>query len=89
MKALEVISLHINEYEDDWKWDAASTTQATGLLHTFRASEFLAAFYIVMKVMGVIKGITIKLQERALDVVKAYTKVDSVSTHQRARRAQN
>ena len=31
-----------------------------------------------MKVMSVIKGITIKLQKRALDVVKAYTMVDSV-----------
>ena len=36
------------------------------------------AFYIVMKATGVIKGITTELQERALDVFKAYTMVDSV-----------
>ena len=29
-----------------------------------------------MKVMGVIKGITIKLQDRTLNVVKAYTIVE-------------
>ena len=78
MKALRVISLHTNEYGGDWKWDAESTTQDTGLLHTFRASGFLVAFYIVMKVLGVIKGITINLQQMALDSIKAYMMVDSV-----------
>lgn len=79
-KALEVISLRTREFGDDWMWDAESTTMARGLLHTFQSSMFLVAFYVVMKVMAVIKGVTIKLQARALDVLKAYTMVDGMIT---------
>lgn len=78
MKALEVMSKHSDEYGAGWNWDAETTTRATGLLHAFQASTFLVAFYVVMKVMAVIKGITIKLQQRALDVVKAYRMVEGV-----------
>ena len=38
METLELISLHSVAFGDDWKWDAESTTMATGLLHTFRRS---------------------------------------------------
>ena len=78
MKAVEVVSFHSHEFEVDRKWDAEYTAQATGLLHAFRASEFLVAFYVVLKAMAVIKGFNFELQNRALDVVKAYTMVDEV-----------
>ena len=47
-------------------------------MHSCRRSEFLVAVYVVMKVMAIIKGITIKLQKRVLDECRAYTMADGV-----------
>lgn len=62
----------------DWSWDGETITRANGFLSQLNSSSFLVAFCILVEVHQVLKEITVKLQSVAIDVVQAYTMVESV-----------
>ena len=52
-------------------------TKAYGFLHQVTNSEFLVSFLITMKVLSILQGVTVKLQQRS-DVLKVYELVSDV-----------
>ena len=61
-----------------WKWDTDIITKANGFLHQLESSLFLVCFKILFEVLTCLRGLTVKLQQRALDVHYAYKEVDNV-----------
>ena len=62
----------------NWGWDGETITKANGFLYQLQSSPFLVSFYILLQVLQVLKELTLKLQELAVDVVQAYKMVGSV-----------
>lgn len=52
--------------------------KAQGLLSAITAFTFLVSFTVVSKIMSVVQPLTVALQERALDVCRAYEQVTNV-----------
>lgn len=80
VKALEIMTssnLFREEY-GDWSWDAETKTLANGLVHRVTSFEFIVTFVSTMKVLAYIKPITVKLQKRSMDVIKAYSMINDV-----------
>ena len=57
--------------EDKVKWDAKSTTEASGLLKDICSSEFLISFYICRYFFGFTKDVAKQLQGTSKDVLSA------------------
>ena len=62
----------------EWNWDADTLTKANGFLYQLESSAFLICFKILLEVLSCLKGLTIKLQMRAIDVLYAYREVEGV-----------
>ena len=62
----------------EWNWDADTLTKANGFLYQLESSAFLIRFKILLEVLSCLKGLTIKLQMRAIDVMYAYREVEGV-----------
>ena len=65
------------QYEDfgtDWNWDGETITKANGFLFQLQSSLFLICFKILLEIIQNLRGLTIKLQMQAIDVVYAYQK---------------
>ena len=60
-------------------WNPSTRTSASSLLNCLTQFKFVAAFVIVSKVMSYIQSLSAAIQERAIDVVKAYGLVDRVA----------
>ena len=73
----------------DWSWDGETVTKANGFLYQLQSSPFLVAFYILLQVLQVLKELTVKLQRLAMDVVKAYKMVSSVTSTLRKMRTES
>ena len=72
-------------------WNTESTTKASTLLRACRDPQFLVALHVTCQVLGVTRGLTIKLQSRANDLLKAYQDNDrhfGNAAHQSRREAQ-
>ena len=70
-----------NLYESlgtDWKWDTDTITKANGFLYQLESSSFLVCFKILLEVLTNLRCLTVKLQQRAVDVLSAYKEVESV-----------
>ena len=82
VKSLEVIclGLHTDEYSSDYTtgYDTKSKTEARGLLAGLEMFEFVITFMTVYQMLAHLAGITIKLQSRSLDIVKAFSMVEEV-----------
>ena len=59
----------------DWDWDGETVTKATGFLHPTESPFFLAALKILLEVLANLRGLTLKLQMEAGDVVYVYNEV--------------
>lgn len=59
-------------------WDSKTIVAANGLLKMFRSFTFVISFISTMNAMAIIKPISIKLQKRSNDIVRAYNEVTSV-----------
>ena len=62
----------------EMNWDNNALVAANGLLKMYNSFSFIVSFVITMNIMGIIKPISIKLQNRNNDIVKAYSQVQSV-----------
>lgn len=79
-KVLEAMShgqLFAADY-GDWSWDSETRNLANGFLHRITSFDFIVAFITTMKILAFVKPISIKLQKRSNDVIKAYGMVDEV-----------
>ena len=62
----------------DMSWDSKTRVAANGLSKLYHSFTFITSFIITMNVMSVIRPISVKLQHRSYDIVKAYNKVKCV-----------
>ena len=60
------------------KWNRETVKDATGLLVAIERFPFLIILIVVFNVMSYIKGLTVLLQLRSLDIVKAMDMVEDV-----------
>ena len=67
----------LEEY-GDWKWDRETLTKANGLMYALTNFEFIVALECTMKCMSIIKPVSVKLQKRSNDIVKAHNHVKGV-----------
>ena len=78
-----------SDFEDlgtDWNWDAETLMKANGFIHQLESSAFLVCFKILLECLTHLRGLTLKLQMQAVDVLYAYSQVDSaVSSLKRMR----
>lgn len=80
VEALEYIShgLHKQKYNLDvfeGTWDANSKKDACSLLHAITDFGFVCVFMILYQGLSELAGISVKLQQKALDVYNAFSKV--------------
>ena len=68
-------SMH-QELGTDWNWDGESITKVNGFV--FQSPSFLIAFKILLRILYVLRELTMKLQMQAIDVTYAYQQVTSV-----------
>ena len=70
IEAFEVIALgfHIDEYPDWTLWDQESRTCASTLIVSMGNFQFIITFAIMVNILDIIKGPTIKIQGSCLDL---------------------
>ena len=64
----------------EWKWDTDTLTKANSFRYQFESSSFLVCFKILLEVLTCLRGLTLKLQLRAIDVVYAYKEVERTTS---------
>ena len=74
---MEAIAMQQNDY-GTWNWDAETHQKANGFLHQLSSFKFFIAISITMRLLSTVRSVTVKLQYRALDVVRAYELVGDV-----------
>lgn len=74
---MKAIVSHDNQY-GAMNWDSKTSVAAAGLLSNYQTFGFILSFIVTMNAMAIIKPISIKLQFRYYDIVKAYSQVKSV-----------
>ena len=62
----------------EMNWDSKTHIAATGLLSVYTTFSFILSFVVTMNAMAIIKPISIKLQHRQSDIVRAYSDVKPV-----------
>ena len=63
------------EFGNDWNWDGETVMKATGFIHQLESASFLICFQILLECLSRLRGLTVKLQMQAIDVVYAYKQV--------------
>ena len=66
--------------QENTDWDSETLTKAGGFLHAFQSGDFLVAFVVTRKCLQVLHPLTLKLQQKAKDVVAAYGEISAVKT---------
>ena len=66
------------ELGTDWSWNGDFITKANGFLCQLQSASFLVAFNILLRILYVLRELTVKLQKQAIDVTYAYQQVTSV-----------
>ena len=64
----------------NWNWDGETLTKANGFLFQLESSLFLLSFKILLEVLTSLRGLTLKLQMEAIDVLYAYREVRTIIT---------
>lgn len=62
----------------DWNWDGETLTKANGFVYQLESSTFLLSFQILLGVLSWCRSLTLKLQMKSIDVMYAYSQVQSV-----------
>ena len=70
----------VDKDQTEWNWNRETVTKANGFLYHLESSTFLIAFKILLEILSSIRGLTLKLQMEALDVLYAYREVRSIVT---------
>ena len=68
---MEAIVSHSNEF-GAMNWDSNTVVAANGFLKMYTSFSFIVSFIAAMNAMAIIKPISIKLQSKYYDIVKAY-----------------
>ena len=66
------------EYGGDWSWDSETLTKASGFLKLMTSFEFAVSFCIAMRLLSSLRGLTVKLQKKANDILVAYELISEV-----------
>ena len=77
LEAIAHPSMH-PELGTEWNWDGDSITKANGFLFQLQSPSFLIAFKILLRILYILRELTVKLQMQAIDVTYAYQQVTSV-----------
>ncbi|CAH3116263.1 unnamed protein product [Porites lobata] len=72
--------------ETPWNWDRETLQKANGFYHTCCSFQFLIALIVTMKTLAVIKPISIKLQKKSNDIVKAYCMISDTEKELKEKR---
>ena len=75
------------EFGSDWNWDGETVIKATGFIHQLESASFLVCFQILLECLSHLRGLTVKLQMQAIDVVYAYKQVHALITSLKGMRA--
>ena len=62
----------------DWNWDGETITKATGYVYQVESSSFLVCFKILIEILSQLRGLTLKLQMQAADIINAYGEVGNI-----------
>ena len=62
----------------NWNWDCETLTKATGYVYQLESSSFLVCFKILIEVLSQFRGLTLKLQMQAADIIYAYREVSNI-----------
>ncbi|XP_062512510.1 uncharacterized protein LOC134188331 [Corticium candelabrum] len=66
------------DFGTDWGRDGNTITKANGYLYQLQSPSFSVCFKILLEILQFLKGLTVKLQMQASDVMYAYKQVQSV-----------
>ena len=61
-----------------WNWNEDTVMQATKFVHQLESSSFLICFQTLLDCLTHLRGLTVKLQMQAIEVLYAYKQVNSV-----------
>ena len=64
--------------KDSVSWNRETTSDANGLLSAIEKFSFLLALVVVYNILSYIKGLTVLLQQRSIDIVQGITLVQDV-----------
>eukprot|EP00731_Ephydatia_muelleri_P031439 Em0022g953a len=64
--------------KDSVSWNRETTSDANGLLSAIEKFSFLLALVVVYNILSYIKGLTVLLQQRSIDIVQGITLVQEV-----------
>ena len=73
-----VSSADIEQLGTDWNWDGETVMKANGFIHQLESSTYLISFKILLECLTHVRGLTVKLQMQAIDVLYAYKQVSYV-----------
>ena len=77
-KAMQAIS-SLNQFSElGTDWDGETLTKANGFLYQLESPLFLISFTILLEVLATFRGLTMKLQMEAVDVMYAYKEVHEI-----------
>ena len=68
---MELISTCSSEY-GDWSWENDSLTKARGFLHQLVSFEFLVSFTVTLRILSILRFLTVNLQKKSNDILAAY-----------------
>ena len=81
-EALELIGYkrHLDRYGNTYAdWDTTSRSDAQQILAAITNFEFIVVFLTAYQYLSHLAGITVKLQKRTLDIIKAYEEITEIS----------
>ncbi|XP_062512482.1 52 kDa repressor of the inhibitor of the protein kinase-like [Corticium candelabrum] len=81
VEALEVIAFryHLEKYEATYAdWDYASRNEAQQILAIVTSFQFVVVFVTIYQYLSRLSGITVKLQSKAVDMVKAHNMISEI-----------
>lgn len=75
--------LHQDMLSEDFKnatWDTDNKSAATSLLNSITDFDYVVVFLTMYQFLSHLSGITVKLQSRSLDIIKAHQEVDDIKS---------
>ena len=73
-----VCPVYFEDLGTDWNWDGETVVKANGFVHQLESSSFIVCFQILLESLTHLRGLSMKLQMQAIDVLYAYNQVKSV-----------
>ena len=87
LKALEVIvhGLHRKDVSKLFQ-DPSSRARASAILNVICSFNFIITFLVVYKMLSHLSGITVKLQGSTIDIVQAFSEIESITDNYKSLR---